>query len=204
MEVFGDFIKIHWWTVFMGIVTALVTFKFLYELFEWVVKKFGIETKREKENREMKQLLKNTSELATKTAKNLDILQNSYEKEEITFHNNLDLFRNSLTSHISESKKDREKLHEEQKNLASSVNNLTKLVIENEIDNMRNQILEFTASLSSGKKYNRESFDHILRTYQKYEKILEENNMENGLIESSVKYIREIYQEHLKNGFINN
>ena len=204
MEVFGDFIKIHWWTVFMGIITALVAFKFLYELFEWVVKKFGIETKREKENREMKQLLKNTSELATKTAKNLDVLQKAYEKEEITFHNNIDLFRNSLTSHISESKKDREILHKEQKELASSVDKLTSLVIESEIDNKRNQILEFTASLSSGRKYNREAFDDILRIYQKYEKILEDNNMENGLIESSVKYIRETYQEYLKNGIIKN
>ena len=197
MEIFRDFIKIDWWTFFIEIITLLVTFKFLYELSEWIIKKFGIETKREKENREMKQLLKNTSDLATKTAKNLEVLQKAYEKEEIEF-------RNSLTSHISESKKDREILHKEQKELASSVDKLTSLVIESEIDNKRNQILEFTASLSSGRKYNREAFDDILRIYQKYEKILEENNMENGLIESSVKYIRETYQEYLKNGIIKN
>lgn len=197
MEIFRDFIKINWWNFFIEIITLLVTFKFLYELSEWVIKKFGIVTKREKENQEMKQLLKNTSDLATKTAKNLEVLQKAYEKEEIEF-------RNSLTSHISESKKDREILHKEQKELASSVDKLTSLVIESEIDNKRNQILEFTASLSSGRKYNREAFDDILRIYQKYEKILEENNMENGLIESSVKYIRETYQEYLKNGIIKN
>lgn len=197
MEIFRDFIKINWWTFFIEIITLLVTFKFLYELSEWIIKKFGIETKREKENREMKQLLKNTSDLATKTAKNLEVLQKAYEKEEIEF-------RNSLTSHIAESKKNREILHKEQKELASSVDKLTSLVIESEIDNKRNQILEFTASLSSGRKYNREAFDDILRIYQKYEKILEENNMENGLIESSVKYIRETYQEYLKNGIIKN
>ena len=197
MEIFRNFIQINWWTFFIEIITILVTVKFLYELSEWVIKKFGIETKREKENREMKQLLKNTSALANKTAQNLEVLQKAYEKEEIEF-------RNSLTSHISESKKDREILHKEQKELASSVDKLTSLVIESEIDNKRNQILEFTASLSSGKKYNREAFDDILRIYQKYEEILKENHMENGLIESSVKYIRETYQEYLKNGFINN
>ena len=197
MEIFRNFIQINWWTFFIEIITILVTVKFLYELSEWVIKKFGIETKREKENREMKQLLKNTSALANKTAQNLEVLQKAYEKEEIEF-------RNNLTSHISESKKDREILHKEQKELVSSVDKLTSLVIESEIDNKRNQILEFTASLSSGKKYNREAFDDILRIYQKYEEILKENHMENGLIESSVKYIRETYQEYLKNGFINN
>ena len=197
MEIFRNFIQINWWTFFIEIITILVTVKFLYELSEWVIKKFGIETKREKENREMKQLLKNTSALANKTAQNLEVLQKAYENEEIEF-------RNSLTSHISESKKDREILHKEQKELVSSVDKLTSLVIESEIDNKRNQILEFTASLSSGKKYNREAFDDILRIYQKYEEILKENHMENGLIESSVKYIRETYQEYLKNGFINN
>ena len=197
MEIFRNFIQINWWTFFIEIITILVTVKFLYELSEWVIKKIGIKTKREKENREMKQLLKNTSALANKTAQNLEVLQKAYENEEIEF-------RNSLTSHISESKKDREILHKEQKELVSSVDKLTSLVIESEIDNKRNQILEFTASLSSGKKYNREAFDDILRIYQKYEEILKENHMENGLIESSVKYIRETYQEYLKNGFINN
>ena len=65
---------------------------------------------------------------------------------------------------------------------------------------MRYDILEFASSLSSGKKYNRESFDHILRTYQKYERILEENGMENGLVEESVKYIQGAYHDLLKRG----
>ncbi len=33
-----------------------------------------------------------------------------------------------------------------------------------------------------------------------YGKILEENNMENGLIEESIQFVREKYRNYLKNG----
>jgi hypothetical protein len=60
--------------------------------------------------------------------------------------------------------------------------------------------LDFTSAISNGRKYNREAYDHILRTYKKYEQILTDNHMENGLVEESVKFIQEVYHEKLKNG----
>ena len=47
----------------------------------------------------------------------------------------------------------------------------------------------------------KEPFDHILKTYQKYEKILEENSMTNGQVQMSMEVINDIYKEKLKNGF---
>ena len=63
--------------------------------------------------------------------------------------------------------------------------------------------MDFCSALSNGRKYNRESFNHIFSVYEKYEKILKENKMENGLVEESIKFIREKYSEKLKNGEIN-
>ena len=74
------------------------------------------------------------------------------------------------------------------------------MFVDKEIDDLRFKILDFASSISSGMKYNRESYDHILKIYGKYEKILEEHNMENGLVEESVKYIQSSYQELLKTG----
>ena len=74
------------------------------------------------------------------------------------------------------------------------------MFLDKQIDDMRFEILDFASSLSSGRKHNRESFDHILRVYQKYEKILEDNHLENGLVEESVRYIQETYRDLLKNG----
>lgn len=77
---------------------------------------------------------------------------------------------------------------------------LKDMFISREIDTMRWSILDFSIDISSGKKVTRESFDYILKIYDKYERLLEENRLENGLVNESIRYIREKYHEELKNG----
>ena len=74
------------------------------------------------------------------------------------------------------------------------------MVLEKEIGDLRWTILDFSSALSNGRKYNGEAFKHIFSVYEKYEKILDENGMENGLVEESMKYIRDMYQKLLRNG----
>ena len=83
------------------------------------------------------------------------------------------------------------------------IQNLTAMFLDKEIDDWRWKILDFSSALSNGRKYNRESFDHVIKIYGKYEKILEDNKMENGLVEESMKFIRKKYQEYLDRGFWN-
>ena len=97
-------------------------------------------------------------------------------------------------------KKDTDKITGEENEIKKDITKLTSMFLDKQIDDMRYEILDFASSLSSGRRYNREAFDHILRTYQKYERILEENGMENGLVEESVKYIQESYRAALKSG----
>ena len=99
-------------------------------------------------------------------------------------------------------KADTKKYEESHQELIDDVKKLTSLFIEKEIDDMRWEILNFCAALSNGRKYNRESYGHVFSTYKKYEKILEENEMENGIIEESMAFIKEKYQEDLKNGIV--
>lgn len=99
-------------------------------------------------------------------------------------------------------KTDTEKIEGEESTIKADITKLTNMFLDREIDTMRWDILNFCSSLSNGRKFNRESYDHIFRIYDKYEAILEENNMENGLMEESIAYIREVYREGLKNGTI--
>lgn len=80
------------------------------------------------------------------------------------------------------------------------IQNLTAMFLDKEIDDWRWKILDFSSALSNGRKYNRESFDHIIKIYKKYEEVLEDNKMENGLVEESMKFIRKKYQEYLDKG----
>lgn len=115
------------------------------------------------------------------------LIQTSKELKDLEEHHKKD---------VSESIKHDEKI---EKNLEV----LTSMVLDKAIDDYRYEILDFCSALSNGRKYNRESFNHIFSVYEKYEKILKENKMENGLVEESIKFIREKYSEKLKNGEIN-
>ncbi len=79
---------------------------------------------------------------------------------------------------------------------------LKSLFLSKEIDDIRWEILDFSSAIVNKRKYNREAYNHIFRQYEKYEKVLKENNMENGLVEESIKVIKEIYHDGLKNGEI--
>lgn len=78
---------------------------------------------------------------------------------------------------------------------------LTHIVIDTKIDDMRWEILDFTSALTSGRRYNKESFDHVISQHEKYEKILEENGLENGQVTASMEVVMDVYKEKIKNGF---
>ena len=234
---------IDWWYVIVALLLFLFFVKAVWSLLDWLLfEKLGIETRKMKQRREEKELLKDTAELAKAasqlaktTAENLKITADNLDKLQQRHTRDEEVFRNNLSNYIEESRKDRKALHDEmtkftnnrvhdreqsleiQKELKDSIkiltdgqqerdnkiNNLTDMFVDKEIDDLRFKILDFASSISSGMKYNRESYDHILKIYGKYEHILEEHNMENGLVEESVKYIQSSYQELLKHGIPN-
>lgn len=95
---------------------------------------------------------------------------------------------------------DTKKYEASHRELIDDLRNLTSLFVDKEIDDMRWEILNFCSALSNGRKYNRESYAHVFSIYEKYERILKENKMENGLVEESMAFIRERYQKDLKSG----
>lgn len=221
--------KIDWWYVALALLLLLFCVKAVWSLLDWLLfDKIGIETRKMKQRRQESALLKETTELAKTTAENLDKLQKRHCKDEQEFRNSLNNYmeesrkdrkalHDEMTKFTNNRIKDRQQSIQIQKELKDSIkdlvegqkerdekiNNLTDMFVDKEIDDLRYKILDFASSISSGKKFNRESYDHILRIYAKYESILEEHNMENGLVEESVKYIQSSYQEVLKSGTTN-
>lgn len=90
---------------------------------------------------------------------------------------------------------------ETQKKISDTITSLNRSFIEKEVDDMRWDILEFANALMSGRKYNKEQFDHALTIYSKYQKIIKENNMTNEQVDASMEYVREKYQECMRTGF---
>lgn len=85
--------------------------------------------------------------------------------------------------------------------IANDIRNLTQMFVDKEIDDMRWEINNFATKVSEGKPCNKDSFKHCIHVYEKYEKILEENGLENGEVEISMEIINETYRQKLKEGF---
>ena len=77
----------------------------------------------------------------------------------------------------------------------------TKMFVDEQIDDIRYEILDFASSLSAGRQYSKEQFDHIISIDEKYKKILKENDLENGQVTASMEVITGIYKEKLRTGF---
>ena len=101
METVQNLIHYNWFGVVLALISAMVAFKFLSDLFGWFVIKFGLETKSMREKRESRELLKTTAE-------NLASLQCRHTQDEKEF-------RESLNDYIEESRADRKALHNEMK-----------------------------------------------------------------------------------------
>ena len=111
-------------------------------------------------------------ELLIATAKNLELLQ-SKQNEDV---------RQSI-------------VHD--KRIKDDIQKLSKMFIDLEIQDIRWNILNFCSDLSNGKKFSSEYYDYVFKLYDKYEKMLKENDLTNGLVEQSISYIREKYHESL-------
>ena len=226
MDELKQLMQINWWYVITALVILLLFIKLIWSLIDWIfVGKLGIETRKMKQRKQDEELLKTTAELAKMTAENLDKLQKRHTKDEEEFRKNLNNYieesrrdrkalHDEMTRFADNRVNDRKQSLEIQKELKDSIqnlvdgqhdrdekiSNLTDMFVGKEIDDYRFKILDFASDISSGKIFNRESYDHILRIYDKYEKILEEHDMENGLVEESIKYIRNSYRQSLAAG----
>lgn len=114
-------------------------------------------------------------ELLIATSKNLTVLQKQHEY-------------------------DVEKSDRRDDEISADIKKLTQMFIDKEIDDMRWEINNFATIVSAGQPCNKDSFTHCIHVYEKYEKILEENGLENGEVEISMEIINDAYKQKLKEG----
>lgn len=107
----------------------------------------------------------------------------------------------NLTALQEKHKEDVERSDRRDEEISADIKRLTQMFVDKEIDDMRWEINNFATKVSEGKPCNKDSFTHCIHVYEKYEKILEENGLENGEVEISMELINEAYKEKLKEGF---
>lgn len=124
----------------------------------------------------------------------MDTLESELENVKTTFLNN------QKTYH-GQSIEIRNNLQENQENLSKQMTELKQLFINKEIDDMRWEMLDFASAIMNHRRCSKEQYDHVIDTYVKYEKILEENGMENGRVTSSMEFVNDKYKKLMSVGF---
>lgn len=186
MEALTKLTHYNWFVVVSAIIAAMIAFKFLSELWDWFVKRFGIQTKGLREKQEVQKLLEETAKLANKTSKGLDVLEKQYKADEKGFRERLD-------DHIKESKADRKELHD-------AVDKLTQIVLDKKISDYRWEIIKLADEISEGRVVGKECLKHAIATHAKYEEIITENGLTNGEVDISIEIIQEEYKKKLREG----
>lgn len=119
--------------------------------------------------------------------------QEEYHQQSIRIRDGLEKNQQKLAIHQEEMRQDLSEIR-------TALSCIQKMLLKNTIETKRKNILDFCATLSNKQKQNKEAFNEIFRTYEDYEKILKDNDMENGQTEESMKFISEIYQQMLRDG----
>lgn len=227
MNELKQLMEIDWWYVIVAIVMLLTVIKLVWSLIDWFLfEKLGIETKKMKQRRQESELLKATNELAKATAESLEELKQRHIKDEEEFRKNLNNYieesrkdrkalHDEMTKFADNRFNDRKQSLQIQKELKDSmqnlvdgqhdrdkkINDLTDMFVDKEIDDYRWEIINFATNVSEGKPCNKDSFKHCLRTYEKYEALLEKYGLENGEVEISMQVVNEAYKRKLLEGF---
>lgn len=127
----------------------------------------------------------------------------SYFKKKFRIKTGADEDKETLEGRISTLEKHDKWQYNEISKISQGIDDIKDTLLEDNIEKKRKSILDFCSSLSNDQKQNSEAFNDIFRTYADYEQILKDNGMENGQAEESMKFIREKYQEKLRNGEFN-
>lgn len=172
-----------WWTVVIGVLIAIGIVMLCVKIKDFVVSTFGITTK--------SALAKQAQEERIKDLNNQII---DLQKE-------VQQFKDNRIHDRDQSFDIQKQLTDSQTLLQNSVENLRKMLVNKEINDMRWEILDFSNAVMNGRVYNKEIYDHIFDTYTEYERVLEENGLENGKVDSSMQFVRNKYLELMEKSF---
>ena len=98
---------------------------------------------------------------------------------------------------------DREQSIKHDNEIKVEVREVANLFMDKNIEDMRWRILDFASAISNGRKFNRESYDFIIHTYEQYEVVLKKLGRTNGVVDETMQYIKEEFRERLRNGDFN-
>ncbi len=174
--------------VLLSILYVAIVVVAIFAIGKKIMDVLGLETKANLYKKAQEERITNLEEAVDNLFKEINDNQDSLYKKQKVYH--------------EQSIQIRDQLRENQDGLKNSLDEIKSLIINNSIESMRWEILDFSSSIMAGREFNKEQYDHVLNTHERYEKILEENDMTNGQTTASFEFIKKHYDELMEKGFV--
>lgn len=183
-------------TVVISFILALLALTGAKELIAKVKKNFGWVDIKDLERQDMLDRIANLEKEIKVVDQRVTDTSCMYDNKLEGYHQQSIKIRGDLANDIIDVK-------HTQDDIKTSILDLKHIVIDDKIDTIRWEILDFSSRLISAPnaKYNKEQFDHVFDIYEKYERILAENGLENGRVDMSMDFVKKKYTELMSNGF---
>lgn len=180
--------------VVLGFLLALFALTGIKDLISRVKKSFGWIDVKEIEKQKLLERITNLEDKIKEVDKRVTDTSCMYDTKLEGFHQQSIDIRGNLADDIASVKGI-------QDDIKASLLDLKRMFIDNEIDTIRFEILDFANAVMDHREYNKEQYDHVFDIYEKYERILAENGLENGRVDMSMQFLKNKYAELMQTGF---
>lgn len=180
--------------VVLGFLLALFALTGIKDLISRVKKSFGWIDVKEIEKQKLLERVTNLEDKIKEVDKRVTDTSCMYDTKLEGFHQQSIDIRGNLADDIASVKGI-------QDDIKASLLDLKRMFIDNEIDTIRFEILDFANAVMDHREYNKEQYDHVFDIYEKYERILAENGLENGRVDMSMQFLKNKYAELMQTGF---
>lgn len=147
---------------------------------------------------------KKFEELDTKintTRKELDDKIDSIHKaehiEHETWHKQSITIRDNLAENQHKLEENQDAFMKTLSEITASLSELKADFLDERLERKRWNIINCARNLRNGDFIDLEEYRNVFQDYDTYEEIIQKHNLKNGLVEESIKFIREKYQEFL-------
>ena len=134
----------------------------------------------------------------------IDTIHKAEHVEHEAWHQQSITIRDNLAENQHNLAENQHKLEENQVSFMNTLSEISRSLAElkadfldERLERKRWNILNCASKLRNGDTVDMEEFINVFQDYDSYEDIIKKNGLTNGLIEESIKFIREKYQELL-------
>ena len=158
--------------------------------FPWTTKKKAIQKRFDELDNKINTTRKELDE-------KIDSIHSEEHKEHEVWHQQSITIRDNLKENQNKLEQNQNTFMQTLAEISKSLAELKADFLDERLERKRYNILNCASKLRNGDIVDMEEFVNVFQDYDSYEDIIKKNGLTNGLIEESIKFIREKYQELL-------